>query len=164
MSDITTIIIPKADRADIAHAWSLRKTHPTFRACLKGASLGKPVNLALLRSALFAAMRSATTANGQSMGRRKDAEAIERAWNRLPGKIDEVANLEQHAQLSADVEALKHALQVSKQHLDNQTAALERTSAANREKHAALNYALSLLSDEQRAQVDGFIDGLAAQA
>lgn len=180
MSD-TTIVINSADRADIGHAYSLRKTHPALRKVLKQASLGKPVEIALLRSALFAAMRSATTANGQSMGRRKDAEAIERAWNRLPGSPAEVANLDLQAQLSADVDALKAALATAKRHLDDQTAALERTAASLTAERAerrrveeqtaetvrealannrVLDYALSIAPANLSQRIRGFRDGI----
>lgn len=175
----TITLVSKEDRALAAYAGRFQKNHPDYRATLKSAALGRTVPLAKLRGALFGAMRCATTSNGQSMGRRRDAEQIERLWNRLPGSLAEV-DVNPAPSPGIDLNAISDALEAAQARIRD----LERTVAeqadllveqtdsrnrltgeittlqgANSEKQAALSYALSLLSPKRQWAVDGFIDG-----
>lgn len=68
------------DRALASYARKFQKTSPSAKRALDLLSKGKTVSVEDARSATFEAMQASVTANGQSMGRRADAEMVQRLW------------------------------------------------------------------------------------
>lgn len=129
---MSTITLTNPDhKADAAKAARYRKLSRPNRATLKRLAKGEPVDRTAAQHALFAAMRCAVTANGQSMGRRAESEKVQRVWDAVNRAKPSNDGDQEFADLEADLINLQGDLTAQSMTITNQGSTIVALNAEN---------------------------------